>query len=213
MKNIYLSFFKINLELFYLKIFKTLIKLKMKKLILLTFIFVLYISTINAADPKGVFVSPVKDYSYASKSPSNRIFVGGDIGATFGDYTQISINPLIGYRISNEVSTGLQFVYNHSWQYINKDQVNQTTLQSNTYGGNAFLQYNPIPSFYLKGEFEYDSYTNYETTQGTKVTNAVPFLFLGAGSVSYTHLMLKRMSDGNEETVNLNDLINTFSKR
>jgi len=153
----------------------------LKKLIILTFIFAINNSTINAADPKGVFNSPLKDYSFTNKNPSNRIFVGGDIGATFGDYTQISINPLIGYRISNEVSTGLQFVYNHSWQYINKDQVNQTTLQSNTYGGNAFLQYNPIPSFYLKGEFEYDSYTNYETTQGTKVTNAVPFLFLGAG--------------------------------
>ncbi len=153
----------------------------MKKLIILTFIFVFYNSTIYAADPKGLLISPLKDYSYSSKNPSNRIFVGGDIGATFGDYTQISINPLIGYRFSNEVSTGLQFVYNHSWQYINKDQVNQTTLQSNTYGGNVFLQYNPIPSFYMKGEFEYDSYTNYTTTQGTKETNAVPFLFLGAG--------------------------------
>lgn len=153
----------------------------MKKILILTLIFVTYSSAIYAAYPKGIINSPLKDYSFTSKNPSNRIFVGGDIGATFGDYTQISINPLIGYRISNEVSTGLQFVYNHSWQYINKDQVNQTTLQSNTYGGNLFLQYNPIPSFYMKGEFEYDSYTNYETTQGTKETNAVPFIFLGAG--------------------------------
>ncbi len=153
----------------------------MKTIIVLIIIFTINVSLSNASDPDQNYELTVSDNTAPPKTPMKRFYVGGDLGATFGDYTQISISPYLGYRISNEVSTGLQFIYNHSWQYINKDQVNQTTLQSNTYGVNYFLQYNPLPTFYLKGEFEYDSYTNYETTQNTKVTEGVPFIFLGAG--------------------------------
>lgn len=151
----------------------------MKKIIsTLAYVILFNISSSFAANPGDDLYLISKDNA---KTPMKRVFVGGDIGATFGDYTQITISPLIGYRISEQVSTGLQFIYNHSWQEINKDQVNQTSLQSNTYGGNVFLQYSPISSFYLKGEFEYDSYSNYTTTQNTKVTEAVPFIFLGMG--------------------------------
>ena len=153
----------------------------MKKTSIAFFIFIISCSLSFAQNSNDNINLMQNDNSSIAKEPYKRVYVGGDLGATFGDYTQISITPYIGYRFSNEISSGLQFVYNHSWQYINKDQVNQTTLQSNTYGGNIFLQYNPTPSFYLKGEFEYDSYTNYETTQNTKETDAVPFIFLGAG--------------------------------
>ncbi|MBK8550983.1 MAG: hypothetical protein IPL53_07965 [Ignavibacteria bacterium] len=153
----------------------------MKKILALIYIFIVSITLSFASETNNDLKLSLNDNSPAAKTPMKRFYVGGDIGATFGDYTQISLSPYIGYRISNEVSTGLQFIYNHSWQYTNKDQENQTTLQSNTYGGNYFLQYNPVPSFYLKGEFEYDTYTNYTTTQGTNITQGVPFIFLGAG--------------------------------
>ena len=153
----------------------------MKKIFKLTLALLINITFVIQGFANDDTKLSLKDITETSKTPMKRFFVGGDIGATFGDYTQINISPMIGYRISEQVSTGLQFIYNHSWQYINKDQVNQTTLQSNTYGGNVFIQYSPISSFYLKGEFEYDSYTNYATTQGTKEDNAVPFIYLGAG--------------------------------
>lgn len=108
-------------------------------------------------------------------------FVGGNVGATFGDYNQISITPLIGYQFSPELSSGLQFIYNYSWQTVNEGQTNQTSINSNTFGGNVFFQYNPIREFFLKAEFEYDSYSNFQTTQNTTINQAVPFLFLGAG--------------------------------
>lgn len=117
----------------------------------------------------------------AAGTKINRWFVGGNVGATFGDYNQISISPLVGYRFSTEVSGGLQFIYNYSWQTVNEGQTNQASINSNTFGGNVFLQYNPINEFYLKAEFEYDSYSNFQTTQNTTVNEAVPFLFLGAG--------------------------------
>lgn len=154
----------------------------MRKIIFTFALLVLINKSISfASNPDNKLKLTAKNNSLNTSVPYKRVFVGGDIGATFGDYTQITISPLIGYNISNQVSTGIQFIYNHSWQEINTGQVNQTSLQSNTYGGNIFLQYAPVSSFYLKGEFEYDSYGNYETSQGTKVTQAVPFIFLGMG--------------------------------
>ena len=43
--------------------------------------------------------------------------------------------------------------------------------------------------------------------------NAEYVIVLGEEEMRSNSGMLKRMSDGNKETVNLNDLINTFSKR
>jgi hypothetical protein len=117
----------------------------------------------------------------AAGTKAKKWFVGGNVGATFGDYNQISLTPLIGYQFSPELSSGLQFIYNYSWQTVNEGQSNQTSINSNTFGGNVFFQYNPIREFYLKAEFEYDSYSNFQTTQNTTINQAVPFLFLGAG--------------------------------
>jgi hypothetical protein len=123
-----------------------------------------------------------KENPFVSKAPYKRVFAGGDIGASFGDYTEVRVSPLIGYRISNYVSTGLKFIYIHSWEQISQNTTSATTLQSNTIGGNIFLTYYPVSSFYLTTEFEYDWYKNYSTTQNTSAaTNGVPFLYLGLG--------------------------------
>lgn len=125
-----------------------------------------------------------KDASQSNPAPATsnkRFFVGADIGASFGDYSVFRLSPLVGYNFSPEASAGVKFVYIHSWEQVNQNTVNATTLQSNTLGGNVFFQYNPVPSFYLKTEFEYDNYKNFSTTQSTETETGVPFLFLGAG--------------------------------
>lgn len=153
----------------------------MKKVIILMLFLTFNLSETFADDSRDFVKLSLNQNSSEPKTTFRRFYTGGDIGATFGDYSQIVISPMIGYRISKEISTGLQFIYNHSWQTINKDMQNQSTLQSNTVGGNIFFQYNPISSFYLRGEFEYDSYSNYQTTQNTTINQAVPFIYLGAG--------------------------------
>ncbi len=153
--------------------------------ITLAFLFLTNLSTSFSSSPGDDLITKGKSETENPLTPSSstkKVFTGGDIGASFGDYTEVRICPLIGYRISPYVSTGLKFIYIHSWQKINQNQVNPTTLQSNTLGGNVFLTYYPINTFYLKGEFEYDSYKNYATTQSTPATtNGVPFLYLGLG--------------------------------
>jgi len=127
------------------------------------------------------------DISKLSLNPSkkmNRVFTGGDVGITFGDYTEIRISPLIGYRFSPEIFGGSKFVYRHSWDKVNQGTSNETTIQRNDFGGNVFLQYNPIKEFYLKSEFSYQSYKS-STTQNTSEKIWVPFLFLGGGYTKY----------------------------
>ncbi|MDQ3019186.1 MAG: hypothetical protein M3R36_01235 [Bacteroidota bacterium] len=152
----------------------------MKKII----VTLLYVFIVNLSLSSGnheINNEPTKDIPAISKTPMKRVFVGGDIGASFGEYTVVRVSPLIGYNVSPYVSTGVKFVYMHSWEDVNQGTVSATTLQSNTIGGNFFVQYNPVKTFFLKGEFEYDSFKNYATTQNTAENIGVPFLFLGAG--------------------------------
>ncbi|MEO8210091.1 MAG: hypothetical protein ABI840_05990 [bacterium] len=152
----------------------------MKKIIVtLLYVFIVNLSLSFGNDE--INNEPTKDLPAISKTPMKRVFVGGDIGASFGEYTVVRVSPLIGYNISRYVSTGVKFIYMHSWQEVNQNTVSATTLQSNTIGGNVFFQFNPLPTFFLKGEFEYDSFKNYATTQNTSDNTGVPFLFLGAG--------------------------------
>ncbi|MEO8666438.1 MAG: hypothetical protein ABI462_13185 [Ignavibacteria bacterium] len=146
----------------------------------------IYIFMINTCSSFGISLADKangvrsKDLPSINKTQMKRVFVGGDIGVTFGDYTEVRLSPLIGYRFSPHVLGGLKFVYRHSWDKIGQNTSNETTLQSNSYGGNVFLQYNPISQFYVKAEYSYQVYKTTTTLNGTEDTG-VPFLFLGLG--------------------------------
>lgn len=153
-----------------------------KIMIILIYVFTIDLSVSFAVNPDNeINNGHAKDLEVISKTPLKKVFIGGDLGASFGEYTVVRVSPLIGYNISPYVSTGVKFIYMHSWEEVNQNTVSATTLQSNTIGGNVFVQYNPIPTFFLKGEFEYDIFKNYETTQNTQENTGVPFLFLGGG--------------------------------
>ncbi|HMQ67879.1 MAG TPA: hypothetical protein PKA90_02040 [Ignavibacteria bacterium] len=152
---------------------------KTTKRITVFILFVFIFSDLKAEDLD--LNTEVNDNVPAAGTTVKKWFIGGNVGATFGDLNQISISPLVGYQFSPEFSSGLQFIYNYSWQTVNEGQSNQSSINSSTFGGNVFFQYNPISEFYLKTEFEYDSYSNFQTTQNTTINQAVPFLFLGAG--------------------------------
>lgn len=118
--------------------------------------------------------------SSGNAAKMSRIYIGGDIGATFGDYSEIRISPLVGYNFSKYVSGGVKFVYRHSWEKVIPQFGNEYSVQSDAIGGNVYLQYFPVPEFYLKSEYSYQNYKQ-STTQNTSETRGVPFLFLGAG--------------------------------
>lgn len=129
-------------------------------------------STLNDPNPEAAPVSP--------PPAMKKVIVGGDIGATFGNYTEVRISPMVGYRFSKYVSGGIKGTYRHSWNKISQNTPNEATIQTNSFGGSAFLQYNPIPNGYLSAEYSYQVYKN-STTQNTDKNTGVNFLFLGLG--------------------------------
>lgn len=82
---------------------------------------------------------PVKEgkTQYLSNNPSfgERIFYGGGLGLRIGDYTNITVNPMVGYRISNRWSAGVIGNY----IYISSKTFNYSY---SLYGGSIFSSYN-----------------------------------------------------------------------
>jgi hypothetical protein len=122
--------------------------------------------------PAVVYKAPVTPPPTKSSSGPSRIYYGGTLGFSFGDYTRISISPLIGYRLSKMWSVGGRFIY----EYIKDKRYTEEYTASN-YGGSLFARLRPHPRFYLHGEYEYMSY-DYPLER-----EWVPFLLLGGGYV------------------------------
>ena len=113
-----------------------------------------------------------------SKSKRNirdNLFFGGYINLSFGSYTVIGIEPMVGYRLTSKFSTGVKVRYN----YIEDDRYAQTYTTS-TYGGSLFGRYFVTPKFYAQAEA---ATYNYETFYfgGGSDREWVPFLLLGGG--------------------------------
>jgi len=114
-----------------------------------------------------------------AKSPlMKRLYFGGTFGATFGTYSSVRINPLIGYKITPKLSAGVTFTY----EYF-KNKYYSQDLTSNNYGGSLFARFRIIPAIYVHAEYALISYENYyqDLDQIYSVREPVPFLFLGGG--------------------------------
>jgi hypothetical protein len=130
----------------------------------------------------------VKLTDAAAKKLSDNLFYGGEFGATFGDYTSVSITPQIGYKISDYFSTILKVGYAYA---SNKDYKGSDggVLYYNQYGGSVVVRYAPVRQFYLMLEPSYYSYeipvqslSTVNTYFYDKERAAVPFVYFGAGT-------------------------------
>jgi len=74
--------------------------------------------------------------SKSQKSFRDNIFYGGYINLSFGSYTVIGIEPMVGYKLTPKLSTGVKVRYN----YIKDDRYAQSHTTS-TYGGSIFGRY------------------------------------------------------------------------
>jgi len=112
----------------------------------------------------------------------NRWYYGGTFGFNFwSDYFYLSIEPMVGYKISPKFSVGGKIGYS----YIN---YSDEDFDTHNYGASIFSRYRVIPQIYLHGEFVYWSYetiTGYDLQSNDYRTerNWVPFLLLGGGYV------------------------------
>ena len=133
------------------------------------------------------------------KADFKRIFYGGSVGFSFGSYTSVRIYPMIGYRITPKLSTGLKLQYefskyhtgNHEYTYHN-------------YGASIFSRFRFIPQAYIHAEFNIMNYETYTVTSENSYYS-VPFLFLGGGFVqrlgghtyAYAEILFDVLNDKN----------------
>lgn len=104
------------------------------------------------------------------------MIIGGSLGFSFGTVTSIRLNPLLGYKLTPKLTTGITGLYEYnSYNYAGYGRQNYSN-----YGASIFSRFRFIPSIYLHAEF---SYTNYEFSgfNNEKYRQGVPFIFLGGG--------------------------------
>jgi hypothetical protein len=143
----------------------------MKKITLLTAFAILFlISSTIAQDTTQV--TQVTQAPKQSKNISDQLYFGGSVGLSFGSYTQIGLYPLIGYKITPKLSTGVKLTY----QYVS-DSRYSTSYTTSNYGGSVFARYRIIPLIYAHIEYESINYESYYDSS----RKWVPFLFVGGG--------------------------------
>ena len=125
-------------------------------------------SMASAATPSYVVTQP------PPPKPSP-FFFGGGVGLGFGDVDWVSVEPLFGYRINPHVTIGSSLIY--QWQ--NDDRYGSSVSTTN-YGARAFVQYFPMPVFFLEGEYEYLDYEYVLSDFSTLRSNQSSYL-AGAG--------------------------------
>jgi hypothetical protein len=119
--------------------------------------------------------APSAQIPKAQEPWTKKIYFGGYLNLSFGKYTVIGAEPMIGYKITPKLSAGLKIRYD----YI-KDKRYATSYTSSNYGGSVFTRYRIIPALYLHAEYAQYNYEQYYSAEDAE-RFWVPFLYLGAG--------------------------------
>ncbi len=115
-------------------------KNKNNKLVLLVILF-----TLMNPFEKKVFAQQEYESGYSQK----RVFVGGNFGLQFGNTTLIDISPLVGFRLTDNLSLGIGLTY----QY-NKNKSYTDIYKTNIYGGRLFSSYWIVSEVFAHIEYE-----------------------------------------------------------
>ena len=107
---------------------------------LIIFLFFAQLTVVAQDEVKPPAARPISSGSSDAPKDFNtlreRFYVGGNVGASFGSTTYISLQPLLGFKITPKFSVGAGFTYNYySVNYYGKRYV------STIYGSNAFVRY------------------------------------------------------------------------
>jgi hypothetical protein len=105
----------------------------------------------------------------------NKMYFGGYVNASFGDYTVIGIEPLVGYKLTRRLSIGGKF----SYEYIS-DKRDDVEYNASNYGFSVFSRMRVSQRVYAHTEYSMMNYKLFDDF-GNEDRKWVPFLFLGGG--------------------------------
>ena len=134
-----------------------------------------------------------------SKASFKKLYFGGSMGFSFGNYTSVRIYPLIGYKVTPKLSAGFKFMYEYA-----KSNYYSESKTYNNYGASIFSRYRIIPQIYLHAEYSYMNYQSYKFN-GESYRYGVPYLLLGGGfvqrigasSFAYAEILFDVLNDSN----------------
>jgi hypothetical protein len=129
------------------------------------------------ATPPQQTTPPPTAAPQATQPGPKKIYYGGTVGLSFGDYFRFSIVPFVGYKLKPKLHIGAKVGY----EYI-EDKRYAETLTSHNYGASVFTRVFPRPGIYGHAEFAYMSY-KYKVSETASDRFWVPFLYLGGGLV------------------------------
>lgn len=113
----------------------------------------------------------------------DKVFFGGGVGAGFGDVTFISVSPIIGYRLTPRLSTGVRLMYQYtSFKYYDYIDKREKTYNGNDFGIGGFATFSLFGPIFLQAEYEHLSYDGlyYDGTQARTSFDS----FLAGGGIS-----------------------------
>lgn len=86
-------------------------------------------------------------YGAAPQQWRDRIYYGGNVGASFGTLTSVQLAPIVGYRFTTKLSAGLGYTF----IYLN-DKSSNFSMTVN--GGNIFSRYFVYDNIFLHTSLE-----------------------------------------------------------
>nr|WP_319512536.1 hypothetical protein [uncultured Draconibacterium sp.] len=148
-------------------------------IVLATILMVTCVRNVNAQDANffssGETLSQDSRHSSANYNPNN-MYYGGYLNMNFSkNYSVIGAQPLIGYKLTPELSLGTQL----SFEYISDSRYYDKQNGSN-YGASIFSRYRITPYFYAHTELALMSY-KWFYTDGSDERKLAPMIYVGGG--------------------------------
>jgi hypothetical protein len=133
-------------------------------------------------------MAAAQDQGTSKGFDKSRLFIGGSLGLSFGDYTIINVSPQVGYHFSEHFAAGagVNYIY-YNYKYYAADG---SLYERDTYsyvGMNIFGRVYPIRQFFIQAQPElnyvWGSQKNYAyNVQSDLPSQFVPSLLLGGGA-------------------------------
>jgi hypothetical protein len=103
----------------------------------------------------------------------SKLIVGGGLGLSFGDYTSISISPIVGYRFTDHFAAGIGMGYQYLKikDYIQLTDLNQVTsyydYKSSIFSPSVWTRYLITDNIFAHVEYEHNfmSFQNFRFAQ------------------------------------------------
>jgi hypothetical protein len=129
-----------------------------------------------------------QDESATKGFDKSRLFIGGNLGLSFGSYTVINVSPQVGYHFSDvfAAGAGINYIY-YNYKYYATDG---SIYEKDTYsyvGMNIFGRVYPIRQFFIQAQPEVNYVWGNQYNYGyapdyTLPGQFVPSLLLGGGA-------------------------------